>query len=416
MKKKILFAVIALVTLLAFTGCDKILEFMFPDSTGGGDGGWGENSIQVQISVADPSIEWWNYTIWVELNVVVDGVATPFGEAYRSGGASVPFNDPDATPIASFRYDGLPDGVYSVRAWMDIDGTWDAQATDPFAQGHTDMGMMEFALPFLDIYGNTSNEVWVFGELMLPIDIGGGTSFLFIRDGLTQDANYPYFVFNVDSTVSYTNYDSISFDIYDPWGYWIYGNTSYGNQIVADLYSYGYTTLSAGTYTLSIYSATEAGGASATPWQWSVPFQVVNTWTAYGTVWPDVVSYGLGNSPINLGGTASHPVHMEFYDEYNSWMGNSDVPGSYGWFEAWGYWSYQTPGFYSGGSGMTAGRVRIFVDADDNGNYYDSMDWAAEQVIWVDNNTYFDGTYYLPYLNVDYGRFIPYVDFSRIYP
>lgn len=132
MKKKILFAVIALVTLLAFTGCDKILEFMFPDSTGGGDdGSWGENSIQVQISVADPEVDWWNFTIWVELSKQNDdGTFSPIGEAYRSGSASVPFDQPDATPAAAFWYDGLGDGVYSVKAWMDINATWGADMDD----------------------------------------------------------------------------------------------------------------------------------------------------------------------------------------------------------------------------------------------------------------------------------------------
>lgn len=409
MKKKILFAVIALVTLLAFTGCDKILEFMFPDSTGGGDGGWGENSIQVQISVADPDVEWWNYTIWVELSIQNDdGTFSPVGEAYRSGPASVPFDQPDATPAAAFRYDGLANGVYSVKAWMDVNAAWGPDAEDLQAIGHTDTGATQFDLPFTLFDGSTTKELWVFGELFKPIDVGSGTPFLFVKDGLVQDMNYDTWYFNVDTTVETTYFEEIYFDIYDLNGYWIYGDVAYGNTITAYV-GYYWTP---GPYTLSIWSATASDGTSIDPWQWNVQFQVVDGYSADG--WyagSDIVNYSLGGSPWNLYENVTSVV-ADFYDSYGGYIGQY-TPGYtyYGGFEFW--YSSNTPSIYVNFG--NAGRVRLVVDVDDDG-FYSSDDLMAEVPLWADASwTWNDGYEYRPYFNVDAYRFIPYNDFVRIY-
>jgi hypothetical protein len=409
MKKKILFGVIALVTILAFTGCDKILEFMFPDSTGGGN--WGDNSIQVVVTVADQSLDWWNYQITVELSVIdPEGNAVLVTEPYRSGFATVPFEDPDATPTASFRFDGVQDGTYRARAWMDINGNWGPDTEDPQTSLHNQNWQTDFAVPYIDPLNpeTEQTEVWVYGDLQVPIDVGGGTPFLFVRDGLVQDVNNYWWYFTVNTTVQDTYFDEIHWDIYDPYGYWINGGMSSGNYIEAEM---GYW--SEGTYTLSIWSAS-GGGDEITPWQWNVQFQVVDGSSVSGYyLGADVVSYSLSSAPWYFGGEAN--VVAEFYDADGYYI-SSYYPGYYGggWFELWH--PYDTPLMYMPYGGSQAGRVRILVDLDEDGNYYEGTDLAAEVQLWASAYyTWWDGSAYRPYFNIDAYRFIPQSDFQRIY-
>jgi len=414
MKKKILFATIALVTLLAFTGCDKILEFMFPDSTGG-DQGWGENSIQVQVTVTDAALEWWNYDIYIELSEATETGAAPVADAYRVGRAAVPFDNPDATPSVSFRYDGLPDKTYSVRVWMDINAAFGADVEDPSTNAHTDLGLTSFMLPFYDLDGKKVNQVFVFAELQAPPPpIDSATPFVFVKGPGYVDINNPSVSFMLDTTAFSGNLDEVQWEIRDPGYNYLTGGTTNSGENYINVYvpvgTYGWYD---GTYYLTIWDAM-VDGNTVSAWQYDTPFKVIYP-AYYNPYYADVSGYGFDSWPHYLDYTTYYPVRVEYYDGYGSMVWDQeDYTGvSYGSFFSSSAWDSVLISSYP--DVVNAGKIRIFIDKDGNGSYDDDMDLAAEIYCGLDYWLYDYGGFYEPNFDANPARFIPVIDFYRMY-
>jgi len=413
MKKKILFAAIALVTLLAFTGCDKILEFMFPDSTSGDE--WGQNSIEVQITILDPDIDYIGVDVYVQLTRYVDGESVVLGESIRVTEATVPWDDPEAIAAANVRYDGLTDGEYSAKVWLNVNTAFGADDDDPQTDAKTQSGQIKF------IVGESQRNVKVFADLQALIVFDPATPFLYVTGRDAQSRYDLYLYFDLDSTIEYRNYDQVNWEFYYDdgfYGQYITGGTSYGNTLMVDLWSgyyyvYGYTYPPDGTYYLKITNAT-SGGVVIEPWQLETEIRLVEPAPSYYTMWPDVAAYGFDSPPFNLG---DFDTSFEFYDYYGTYVGGGYVPGYGGSVYASGYYyGDPVPTMYlSIPDTSNAGRVRIYVDKNADGNYYGTEDVAAEYQMYLSTNAYYDGSYYLPYFEIDIGRFLPVDDFHRIF-
>jgi hypothetical protein len=131
----------ALLVVFALSGCDAILEFAFPDETGGGDEeGWGQSSISLTVTIGEVSLPWRDNQVYVELQK--DGGAFP--NNIRKQFASQPSKG--EAPVATFYFDGLTDGTYRAQAWIETTNNGFPDKGEPQAPAETQDGAEEVRL------------------------------------------------------------------------------------------------------------------------------------------------------------------------------------------------------------------------------------------------------------------------------
>jgi hypothetical protein len=139
--------------ILAFSGCDKILELMYPEETGTGEGG-GTYGVTLRVSIAT-SVENWGSQIVVRLNSSGGATQDRKGYAYSPDGSS-------ATFAASFDYVASDD--YNVFAWLDVNGNG---AFDPATEASG--GRDWFHLPYTDYSTGSTMDHASFDVALVPV-------------------------------------------------------------------------------------------------------------------------------------------------------------------------------------------------------------------------------------------------------
>lgn len=152
---------IGLMVVLAFTGCDKILEMVFPDQTDQGGGG-DTYTVVFNVYLPTATIPDWNQ------NAIVVKILGPDGyEDVRRSLARPPAQPGgDATMMA--RFENLPSGGYQAFAWLDMNGNGQPDPIEPY--GVVEGGREYFGLP----EGDSRTSAFTI-SLVVP-DISGGNS------------------------------------------------------------------------------------------------------------------------------------------------------------------------------------------------------------------------------------------------
>jgi uncharacterized protein (DUF2141 family) len=136
---------LAAVVLLAMTGCDKILETMFPVETGvrtGGGGTAGTNTVNVSVTLPTAGVaNFSQHDIYVKLERT-DGSTAP---QIRHRPASLPPGQTTGDATMSTQFDFLSDGGYHVTAWLEMNGNGQPDPNEP--QGAPTGGREYFTLP-----------------------------------------------------------------------------------------------------------------------------------------------------------------------------------------------------------------------------------------------------------------------------
>lgn len=407
MKKKILFGVIALVTVFAFTGCDKILEFMFPDFTDSGD-----YYLTVVVNLLDTAVDWEGHDVVVEAFRTVTG-----GEPKSVDGPKPKALQDDVTtesvgiqrgrlqwyadfPTTTFNFWGLKDGSYSVRAWLDLNNNNTPDPDEAFGQTE------------VVVLNPTFQSAQLVANLTAPAGTPDATTpFAYVVYGYA-DLSSAYGYFQVEQTISYVVFDSIEWQVTDGYNVLAYGTEYGGNYIMADLYDMVvYQGWGEGTYYFRVVNAV-AGGVSIPAWQMDVPFQMVgNTLLNYPyqpvvevtnlQVWPDLqTGYGAQISYLDGDFVWQHDTYSPLYSDGYTLRMYDDL-----WYYGISLgWNNQS----------TAGLVVVKVDANNDGDFIDDMDLAAWQIVSLFSWEPDQGGVYWPTVSIDGSRLIPYVDFNRM--
>lgn len=128
---------VAFAAILTFSGCDKILEMIYPEETGTGGGGTGgEYGVTLRVNISTGVAGWGSSQIVVRLTSSSGYTKDIKGFAYSADGVSAMF-------AASFDY--VAEGDYSVFAWLDLNGN-NAFESASEASGGRDW----FHLPYTD--------------------------------------------------------------------------------------------------------------------------------------------------------------------------------------------------------------------------------------------------------------------------
>jgi hypothetical protein len=151
---------VGLVVVLAFTGCDKILEVVFPNETGQGGGGGSTYTVIFNVNLPTAAIADWNRS---EIIVKILGPDN-FVDMRRSLARPPAQPGGDATMMA--RFENLPSGGYQGFAWLDKNGNAQPDSDEPY--GVAEGGREYFGLPEGDFQTSTFNI-----RLFVP-DISGG--------------------------------------------------------------------------------------------------------------------------------------------------------------------------------------------------------------------------------------------------
>jgi len=397
--KKTLFAVIAVVTLLAFTGCDKILEFVFPDATGQGQGGGGQNFIKLEVLVDRGIADWFDHDV--------------IGKISKANGDPIPNNIKRGSAVdygdrisIVFSFDFIPDGQYRVEAWMEVNGQEGPQAEEAYATGQTPTGQDVITMPWDDPTTPSSDaatEVWLQANLwqtVVPTEGGLGVFFVgpdvvdvntfsqtFLLDTLGGTAPFAGFHYSIQNSSS-SEYDSG--DV---------GNNQ--NWFDADFTSI----VDVGTWyaVTSNVHLLDNGNPVAAPSPRG-EFKVIQEPTSVSTYLFEIDGSGFNGPPHNLTGT------YDVYVELKNWDRTSSYGTMAGTLAGGNFYIGSTDPIMYHTFAQFLDRALIYIDVNNDGNFYGTDDLAGQVEMalesWVISYYWFD---------IKADRFIPYTDFARIY-
>lgn len=413
MKKKILFGVVALVTVFVFTGCDKILEFMFPDFADSGD-----YNLTVVVNLLDTEVDWDGHDVVVEAFRT-----TTSGELKTVGGSKPRALADDVTtesvgilrgrlqwyddfPTTTFNFWGLKEGSYSVRAWLDLNNNNTPDTDEAFGQTDT------------VVLSPTSQTAELVANLNRPVaPPSANQPYAYVVYGYADRVS-AYGYFQVEQTISGLVFDSIEWQVTDGYNVLATGTQDGSNYITADLYemvavlSYG-----EGTYYFRVVNAM-AGGVSIPAWQLDVPFQMAGNAGSpllnqpYQPVvevtnleaWPHFLdtgaTYGVRISYVDGTYATVHETFTSVYFDGYTLRAYDDL----WWYSVRMAWS--DPSF--------AGYIVVKIDTNNDTDFVDDMDLAALQIVSLFSWEPDQSGVYWPTISIDAPRFIPEVDFSRM--
>ncbi|MFP4363029.1 MAG: hypothetical protein ACLFR1_04100 [Spirochaetia bacterium] len=158
--KKIFLLITVVTIIIAFTGCDQILEAFYPEFS---EGGGGNNTIEIFIALPEEDEATWSSPIIA--NLMVEWSDGEVSDTYRERWADWHWDDEQQAEIPGVRFifQNLPDGEYRVELFQDRNknGYWDDNEpfTEALAEYESDDG--ELTDPVFRFDENTENN-WLF--------------------------------------------------------------------------------------------------------------------------------------------------------------------------------------------------------------------------------------------------------------
>lgn len=391
MKKKILFvSTLAIAILFLFSGCDQILEAMFPDETGGGEGGGG-NTIEINVRVSKNVPDYWAADVVVELREIngkeIDGIRR--GYPYDPEPANS-----EGEVFISFTFNWLPDGEYKASAWLDFeDDTW-WSAEEPGATVQTQYGDI-FPMPFDD---------WDTGDTMtyMVFDLGiGAVAKEPVRILGPQFINYA----DKDNTYGYRLWAVKENSFVKDFNWrleWADDGTNWGQVFGGDYFALSFYNVSYDASYLLVADNIILGkddGGEVGPIYRDLEINIIEEATPSSEYVLTIDSWGFDGPPFNLPWEESFDVQVQLYNSSDGLIDSQIIPNGLNnggiWLTSDG--SNLGPNFdgrfvYPG---IAAGldRVRVYVDVNHDSDYYGEQDIATEWQVGVDmyNYTYPDG-------------------------
>jgi hypothetical protein len=379
--KKILLALAIIASLFVFSGCDAILEGLFPDQTGGG--GEGNNTIEITVLIPKDINDWWNAEVVIELREMND---QPINDAIRRVWPWDPdWENPDAPAIATARYDWLPDGEYKISAWLDFNYDGWANEDEPFGYVQTEYGDV-FPMPFPN--PEDWEETWNWMSFEFTLGVGGEIPILIkgpqVINYLAKDLFYSYDLIIPDGSAFAEQFD---------WRLeWAENGDNWGSQ-GGGIQNWSMNFFNAPWIGLNYLIVADnidlnIGGEVTGPYYTDMEVRIVEeplTAEEYHLV---VDSWGFDGPPFFLPWENVYDVKLEITNGFGTLRGSADFPGALvnGGFNLTtdgliGPFSYRRT---DNGSNNGVDRVIVHIDANQNGFFYDNNDLTAEGQIGVD--------------------------------
>ena len=402
-KKSLITAIVALLALIAFTGCDPILEAFYPEFTAGGENGGGDKGISVWVEVEVPAeglgdIDPIIGAVLVEpLAPGVQGEPTPVGGNYDGAAFSKPdwtYDDEAATWILSAALDffNLADGDYQVLVWLETTGDYKPapvfEGTEPQATA-TWYWWNEAGEPSDEgnvfMFPNTYQAKWLEGYAFIPLIGAGGPldPVFYVTGEFTVDKDWrgqeTYTVAPRDANrilkEMEMNLYSLAGGVYTP----ITGFADYAlNGAASTTFSVNYSSipeiggaLTVGDYWIEVWVLYGDG----TDFWRTYPLRVLDEATSGSSVWLNVHIGDLDDWPFYLQTDKSYSVTAEVIRAGSVHASNS---GSVWLSPSPAYFQVNASSFSSlqlfynpnyDNSGTTNDWVRIKIDVDGNGTF-----------------------------------------------
>ncbi len=417
MKKIIIISLLAISVIFLFSGCDAILEAMFPDATGHGDKS-GKNFVTIKIDIDKGIAGWENSEVWVELQGVngTDFYDTRNDYAWDDG-------NPNNPAHIDLNFEFLPKGEYMANVWLDENGNGKADKDEPFASVNTPWGNT-FPMP----YPNPDDPTEMLSNMDFNVQLGtiniGDEPWLLRGDK----------VINIDDRIySHDFYvQPVIKDHYTKnfkWYIWDGVKDQQGDVSNADYFSFNFDsgTLE-GEYWIDISDLNinfPDGTTVIGPLNDSFMVKVVDDANINGEQYKlNVSSWGFDGPPFFLDYNTSYAVKVEVYDGVGTLLGshtwdNALLNGGFD-LTSDGTTDIGTNGAltYHAASSGPVDYVRVFVDVkdvDENISFTDDNDLATQFEVGIMSTDYDDGTYRWSDNYPDPRRYILYSDFSRLF-
>ncbi|MCD6120513.1 MAG: hypothetical protein J7K04_01590 [Spirochaetales bacterium] len=414
MKKIIIISILAVSVIFLFSGCDAILEAMFPDETGHGDKS-GNNSITINVDIDKGIPGWQDSEVWVEL-VGVNGndyYNTRHDFAWDDGNINNPAH-------IDLNFDFLPDGDYNANVWLDKNGNGYADNDEPFAFVRTDYGNT-FPMP----YPNPNNPDETSPGMEFQVSLGTmnmGAIPIVIMGQKTVNINDILSSYTYDVMAANPDYGVSGFD-------WKVNNPDsiYNNGTI---FSTNFSSFGEGIAWLvldNIVMSSSDGEITVPHYEEAV--RIVDEPKPGAEYMINVDSWCFDMPPWNLDLDSTFNVRIEIFDHnhnYLNWSHNYLGGLTEGGF------SISTQGTDMGPRGdgsfdystVAEGTdiIRVYIDTDGNGGetgsdgYQDNEDLVYESEIGLSKNI--DDHYgtYWRYFNFEPFRFMKAKDFYTVYP
>lgn len=416
MKKIIIISILAVSVIFLFSGCDAILEAMFPDATGHGDKS-GNNSVTLNIDIDKGIDGWQNSEVWVELQGVN-------GNNFYDTRHDFAWDDgiPDNPAHIDLSFDYIPDGEYIANVWLDKDGDGTVNGDEPFMQVMTDYGTT-FPMPYPSNDPARPDEMW--SNMNFNVQLGtinvGAEPWLLMGPKVISIADRTFSHGYIVQPVIQDHYVN---DFH--WHIWDGVKDQDGDVNSADNFAFNFDNgTTEGQYWIDInnLNLNLPDGNMLGPLEDSFMVKVVDDGSINGADYKlNVNSWGFDGPPFFLDYTANYGVKVEVYDGVDSPLGSHIYDGALlnGEFDLTsdGVTDIGTNGVltYHAASSGPVDYVRVFVDVNGNGSFTDEDDLATQFQIGIMLTDNYDGLYWWSDNSIDPRRFILYKDFSRLFP
>ena len=417
MKKIIIITLLVVSIAFLFSGCDAILEAMFPDATGQG-GNSGTNQINLSVSIDQGIPDWWQHKVYAEI-VGVNGT-----EFYDNRSNYANADNQDSPAYVDFFFDFLPNGDYQVNVWLDNveDNGW-ADEGEPFAQVMTDSGNI-FSMP----YPNPDNPAETFSTMKFDVQLG------------TMNIGEEPWLLMGNKVISYDNRTYANNYIVQPvikdhstnnfkWYIWDGVKDQDGDVSSADNFAFNFDKdTTEGPYWIDISNLTInlPDGNRIDNLEDSFMVKVVDDATIDGKLYKlNLSSWGFDGPPFYLDYNTDYGVKVEVYDGVGTSLGSHVYNGelSNGGFDLTsdGVLDIGKNGdgslTYNAAATGPVDYVRVFVDVDGNGSFTDDGDLATQFEVGIMSTDAHDETeaHWWSDNSIDPRRYILYSDFIRLF-
>ena len=407
--KKLLIAVIIIAALFVFSGCDAILEGLFPDQTGQWGDGEGSNSIEITVFIPKSTPDWWNSEVIIELREVND---QPIPDTIRYVWPWDPDPmDENADAIATARWDWLPNGEYRVSAWLDINPDGWADEEEPFGTVQTEYGDV-FPMPF----PNPQNWDELYSDMNFEISLGavsGGISLIIKGPSVINIAdrffNYTYDIIVASPSAWVTGFD---------WRLeWAEDDTNYGNSFSDwwDMSFYNAPWAGLNYLVVADNIMLDDGGTPLGPIYLDAEVRLVDE-PASASYDLRVEGWGFDGPPYFLTWDQPYDVLISLFSSTTGFIAEASFPGGLHWGgfnlgsldAGLGPFPYRQTWSVNG-----IDRVKVQIDTDLDGAFISPNDLVAEKDIGIDifdpNN---GADKYDAYVNTPPFRFLTFEDYG----